>query len=620
MVLNVPDTYMRCVLERFHNDLKYLNVPNKTLKSEGFFRSNKVYVEYSGDLEEDVPFQDSRFFKLLDRYQNTIRVHVNLPSVEDVEEFLKSSLRHNKLLKQAVIESVISDNDKVKFQLGNDSLEVDEGISDRGSESELELKFKSMSLPKSYSDPSIYHRYSTSTDDVELIVPTSRTNSPLQGQSSSSQDTSTSAEFSLPTNGSTSLDGQVEDPQSVDDTLGNKDSDSEQTSPPSPIEGAKDLDFSKQGAKEDWDAEIEAENDVNIRNNDNEEPLRRYFNVIHEEVDNLTKQRQLTVLVDKRITLGAFKTELEPFVYTTSDNFKVYRVYSNNQEFESIRLSETLSFFEDGKLNIKLGRALKPGEYRVKVYQLLLNESEPSKFLIETIFAKGMSVLESKKMILPEIKEQCSLDFPLERCRLRKKTWKNPGTVYVDSQLYEEDVPIFANWEVFLQVLDGPEKMTCNSYLAIFVRRWRPSCFSIDPFQEIILTQQTVDELKQKLAEVSGIPEENIEYAKGRGTFPCDVSLLEIHTDLDWSPYVTTLNTWPLYICDDGNVLYYRDKSEKLMELSDERKKELQQKENARLSRGTYKSSYSPRKERALKIYTDDLPPSSSSKSSPDLD
>ena len=44
------------------------------------------------------------------------------------------------------------------------------------------------------------------------------------------------------------------------------------------------------------------------------------------------------------------------------------------------------------------------------------------------------------------------------RCRLRKKTWKNPGSIYLDNQVYEDDVPIFANWEVFLQILDGQLK------------------------------------------------------------------------------------------------------------------------------------------------------------------
>ena len=67
------------------------------------------------------------------------------------------------------------------------------------------------------------------------------------------------------------------------------------------------------------------------------------------------------------------------------------------------------------QLNVKMGRALRPGEHRVKVYQLDVNDAEPTKFLLETIFAKGMTVLESKELILPEIKEKCGIDVPVER-------------------------------------------------------------------------------------------------------------------------------------------------------------------------------------------------------------
>lgn len=35
---------MRVVLERCYNDLRLLNVSSKTLKAEGFFRSNKVHA------------------------------------------------------------------------------------------------------------------------------------------------------------------------------------------------------------------------------------------------------------------------------------------------------------------------------------------------------------------------------------------------------------------------------------------------------------------------------------------------------------------------------------------------------------------------------------------------
>lgn len=55
----------------------------------------------------------------------------------------------------------------------------------------------------------------------------------------------------------------------------------------------------------------------------------------------------LLVFVDKRITLAAFKQQLEPYIGVPSSQFKIFRVYANSQEFESVRLNETLSSFSD---------------------------------------------------------------------------------------------------------------------------------------------------------------------------------------------------------------------------------------------------------------------------------
>lgn len=99
------------------------------------------------------------------------------------------------------------------------------------------------------------------------------------------------------------------------------------------------------------------------------------------------------------------------------------------------------------QITIRLGRALKKGEYRVKVYQLLINEpevrrersasavmsktikrvcacacasvsvflSQPCKFLVDTVFAKGMTVRQSKEELLPQLREQCKLDLSIDR-------------------------------------------------------------------------------------------------------------------------------------------------------------------------------------------------------------
>ena len=41
------------------------------------------------------------------------------------------------------------------------------------------------------------------------------------------------------------------------------------------------------------------------------------------------------------------------------------------------------------------------------------------------------------------------------RMRLRKKTWRSPGTVYTDAQVFEKDIHVFANYEMFVEPLEG---------------------------------------------------------------------------------------------------------------------------------------------------------------------
>lgn len=41
------------------------------------------------------------------------------------------------------------------------------------------------------------------------------------------------------------------------------------------------------------------------------------------------------------------------------------------------------------------------------------------------------------------------------RIRLRKKTWRTAGTVYVDSQIFDKDIHVFANFEMYVEPLEG---------------------------------------------------------------------------------------------------------------------------------------------------------------------
>uniref|UniRef100_A0A671XKJ1 Ubiquitin carboxyl-terminal hydrolase 47 n=1 Tax=Sparus aurata TaxID=8175 RepID=A0A671XKJ1_SPAAU len=584
---------MRVVLERCYNDLRLLYVPNKTLKAEGFFRSNKVFVESSESMDHQVAFTDSLLWKLLDRHGNTIRLLVLLP------EQSPGTLANRTLCqKQQQQQQGSSTSDSQKSSDASDFEHIESPNQDADSNSSLCVAADNRELENRIR-AAAGGSSGASSDPENHFACEERSDSEVNNDRSTS-----------------SVDSDILSSSHSSDTLCNADS--------GPIQLANGLDShsitssrrskAHEGKKETWDtAEEDSGTDSEYDDNGKSkaEAQYLYFRAEPCSQDDSTwnAQKCLVVHVDKRITLAAFKQNLEPYVGVTSTQFKVFRVYANNQEFESVRLNETLSSFsDDNKITIRLGRALKKGEYRVKVYQLLVNETEPCKFLVDTVFAKGMTVRQSKEELLPQLKEQCKLDLSIDRVRLRKKTWKNPGTVFLDYHVYEEDISISSNWEVFLEVLNEPEKMKSMSQLAVLTRRWSPATMKLGPFQEVILESSSVEELKEKLGEISDIPLENLEFAKGRGTFPCDISVLEIHQDLDWNPKVSTLNVWPLYICDDGAVVFYRHSTEEPMELSEDERNELMKKESSRLLKTGHRVSYSPRKEKALKIYLDGGP------------
>ncbi|KAH0620880.1 hypothetical protein JD844_021747 [Phrynosoma platyrhinos] len=595
--IHLPAETMRVVLERCYNDLRLLNVANKTLKTEGFFRSNKVFIESSESQDRQLTFTDSQLWKLLDRHANTIRLYVSLPeqspgtqirrtvfqkasgdsgNLDEICERVKGPLGNMKSVEAILEEST----EKLKTLSLQQQQEGDNGDSSKSTEAS---DFENIESPSNEADSS------TSTENRELENQI-QVSDPDNFQSEERSDSDLNNDRST-----SSVDSDILSSSHSSDTLCNVDN--------APMPLANGLDShsitssrrskANEGKKETWDtAEEDSGTDSEY---DESGKSRGETQYMYFKAEPYIAEEGLLIHVDKRITLSAFKQQLEPFVGVPSSQFKVFRVYASNQEFESVRLNETLSSFsDDNKITIRLGRALKKGEYRVKVYQLLVNDPEPCKFLLDSVFAKGMTVRQSKEELLSQLREQCGLDLTIDRFRLRKKTWKNPGTVFLDYHVYEEDINISSNWEVFLEILDGAEKMKSMSQLAVLSRRWRPSEMKLDPFQEIVLESSSVDELKEKLSEISGILLENIEFAKD-----CQ----------EWAMDMATLINFGVP-CRFANPVYNmpRDKTEEVVELTEEQRNELMKKESSRLQKTGHRVTYSPRKEKALKIYLDGAP------------
>lgn len=107
-----------------------------------------------------------------------------------------------------------------------------------------------------------------------------------------------------------------------------------------------------------------------------------------------------------------------------------------------------------------------------------------------------MTVGQAKKEILAEIKKKYDIDIPYEKCRLRKKCYKTASKVFLDEQKFED---LHSQFEMIVQELPDKETVTDPNQIVLFVRRWLPAKLQLAQFQEIVMDNRTVEELKKKV-------------------------------------------------------------------------------------------------------------------------
>ncbi|XP_055385651.1 ubiquitin carboxyl-terminal hydrolase 47 [Condylostylus longicornis] len=325
--------------------------------------------------------------------------------------------------------------------------------------------------------------------------------------------------------------------------------------------------------------------------------------------------RTLKVFVDKYMKVGSLKIALEPYVNVSAEYFKIIKKQSDPIKNECPKNQEDLSVFKDGEqLVIEIGREAKKGERKAKIYFMrrkeLNDETGKLPVVCEFIFKLGMLAIEAKKQLVAQLHRIDSKYYEtltLENCRLWEKSGRNPIKILPDDYKLG-DLKMSINCEFIVQECDdGVKTTTSENSLTLFVRRWYPSKYVLGEYEEITLEKNS--EIRKVLSSISQIPEDHISFAKvNSSAFPCNnIYLLTLNTSLSWLKEPMTLDNYPLLSSICGCVYIYKDNTEPLKELTPEERKELSTKEKARLDRlgGTIRSLYSPRRERALKIYLD---------------
>ncbi|KAI5729491.1 hypothetical protein M8J76_003096 [Diaphorina citri] len=287
--------------------------------------------------------------------------------------------------------------------------------------------------------------------------------------------------------------------------------------------------------------------------------LFKHFKVLDANFNaNITIDRpQLMIEIDKRTTTAYLMKHLEPYV----------RV-----------------------ITVKLKRVLQEGEYQMKVYRH--QEDKDPQFLHEHIISKGQSIGDIKTEIVDELNRRFSTELPVERCRLREKSWKKAGKIHLDSQIIGREVIVFNPWEVFLQTIDRPEIKTDENQTVLSTRRYQPDSDVLDKIEEIVIEDITLANIKAEISKISGIPVEFVDTILIRETSFTVTS--EILSDLHRQAW----NTEPPDYLIDGKLVVYCDNRI-------ERKSRESSQDDSKPSDSKASLSYLMRKkEKALKIVT----------------
>ncbi|KAG8235553.1 hypothetical protein J437_LFUL015393 [Ladona fulva] len=597
------------VMERHNMEIRLLDDDSMTLKKESFGKHPKIFVSTKMDDELHKPFVTSKLYRIVRDFVHIITLKVTLPDVsKDVLERMSIPPLSAAQCQPKVVpngeEGTFEDNvnydlRKVFHRLTATSPNVeeeDEGIGDGECVGGAECP-------------------SGDVGGASMCVPVESEVSGRNSDQSASEDSSLTD--------SSDHENAISSPEEGNGVL------SLPAYRPNECASRKDLEGEDAyNEEENWD------NDLDVNAGSKGEPSHfctKFYFKVSPWNEASSSQKILKVQVDKRMLLNNLKLELEPFVGVSVDYFKLFRV-TGHQEYECNRPSGLIALFQDGdEVLVKLGRVLRRGECLGKVYQLAINETEHSKFLCEFILCKGQTVLSAKQQILAEIKKKLSIDIPIERCRLRKKCWKNPGKVFIDNQRFHNDINLLGNWEMFIQEMPPPKEKTAvggesekekeavveekpkhdnektdPDQLCLFVRRWHPDKLELGNLEEVVLNDSSVQKLKEKLSEMSGIPVERIEIAPADGQFPYIMPILSVHSEMEWDTQkVQSLTEKPFKISDDGVCVFYRDSADELRKPSPEEKPVLASRRMgiSMLGSSYAPQTYSPRRERALKIY-----------------
>lgn len=321
-------------------------------------------------------------------------------------------------------------------------------------------------------------------------------------------------------------------------------------------------------------------------------------------------QRVCDVECDGRLSANDFKVKVAEFIGAKPDQFKFYKIFTSNEYQWSHERDLIRDIKNAQSLRVKLGRVVKTHENLIKFMLFDHREFQVNKHLFDFILSRNTSLSRMKNRLKILLARKNNIDVTPDRIRIREMGSNQVEWVNSNETLHNKSY--WTSHELYIQILQNPDPENASDFMLLFVRRWMPSTATYGGLDELMLPAKcSYGQLFTKIGELCHLDPSNIEVASTQGdcaAFPFECSKLKMLEDLTFHalPFTDSylndsIGQSPLH-CSCGHVVYYRDKNEKQKKISDDERKEMQIRDSVRLQK---RSSFTFRKERALKIYTE---------------
>uniref|UniRef100_H2Y2Y2 Ubiquitin carboxyl-terminal hydrolase 47 n=1 Tax=Ciona intestinalis TaxID=7719 RepID=H2Y2Y2_CIOIN len=458
--LNLSLGSMLVVHERYRGECHILTKDSKTLKSEGFFRSAKLYVDLMTEEEsssDSLKLEDTRLWNILDKIANLLTINIVLPSVILRK---KSRTTEKKYQNKSLMPQYSNCGEIESFwqipELSHED-QTNEGERRRNNSYDNDSMLSSVlnDLPGKC--------YPGHVVQCAALEPTLDYTKALMYADS---DSNTTGDPSI-TDNRTNPDGTgdahvcahkpkqlpIVTNEPVKSVMWN-----DNKSILSSSEGILDS-VSRSRRERTISCSSAASDGWGVSSEIAQKQF--YFRVLEVQQNENEENKpckELHVEMDKRMPLLSLKRHLAHFVGTATRRFVIYRKYASGQENEMSQLTEDFRSIPNSTLFVvKLGRALRKDEYRCKLYQLKLYEEETAKPLMNWVIQRGLTVGDARNLLCEDISEQCDIHTQPERIRIRKKMWKTPSQVYLENDKFGTNISLYGTIEFFIEFLDKPE-------------------------------------------------------------------------------------------------------------------------------------------------------------------